>query len=256
MQSGRATRARHGPIIASFDLKSRSTITKVLSEAIQTVAKVVLKAACFPRCRHRRRTERNRDDAYPPPQPAHRWSPSWACPAPGKTTVGAALAAAARRALRRRRRLPPAAERRQDVGGHPARRRRPAALAADPSAAGRPTHAATGASSPARRCSRWYRDVLREAAPGQFFVHLDGRPEVVARRVAGRPAHFMPASLSPPSSRPWSRCGPTRPGSPSTSTCPSMTSSPAVDALTARGVAAYSLATPRPTGPASAGKEA
>lgn len=42
---------------------------------------------------------------------------------------------------------------------------------------------------------RSYRDVLREAAPTQFFVHLDGSPEVVARRVQGRPGHFMPASL-------------------------------------------------------------
>lgn len=42
---------------------------------------------------------------------------------------------------------------------------------------------------------RRYRDVLRSAAPGQLFVHLDGPPEVVARRVAGRPGHFMPASL-------------------------------------------------------------
>lgn len=40
-----------------------------------------------------------------------------------------------------------------------------------------------------------YRDVLREAAPAQFFVHLDGTAEVVARRVQGRPGHFMPASL-------------------------------------------------------------
>jgi gluconokinase len=42
---------------------------------------------------------------------------------------------------------------------------------------------------------RSYRDVLRDAAPQQLFVHLAGTPEVVARRVAGRPGHFMPASL-------------------------------------------------------------
>ncbi len=42
---------------------------------------------------------------------------------------------------------------------------------------------------------RSYRDVLRAAAPGQLFVHLAGSPEVIARRVAGRPGHFMPAAL-------------------------------------------------------------
>jgi gluconokinase len=42
---------------------------------------------------------------------------------------------------------------------------------------------------------RSYRDVLRAAAPGQLFVHLAGSPEVIARRVAGRPGHFMPATL-------------------------------------------------------------
>ena len=56
-------------------------------------------------------------------------------------------------------------------------------------------HAATGAVVSCSALRRWYRDVLREAAPDQVFVHLDGLPEVVARRVAGRPGHFMPASL-------------------------------------------------------------
>lgn len=42
---------------------------------------------------------------------------------------------------------------------------------------------------------RAYRDILRAAAPGQLFVHLAGSPEVIARRVTGRPGHFMPAAL-------------------------------------------------------------
>jgi gluconokinase len=42
---------------------------------------------------------------------------------------------------------------------------------------------------------RAYRDVLREQAPDAFFVHLHGDRETVRRRVAGRAAHFMPASL-------------------------------------------------------------
>lgn len=40
---------------------------------------------------------------------------------------------------------------------------------------------------------RVYRDVL--AGPGVLFVQLVGDVEVVRRRVADRPAHFMPASL-------------------------------------------------------------
>jgi gluconokinase len=42
---------------------------------------------------------------------------------------------------------------------------------------------------------RTYRDQLRRHARGVSFVHLDGSPEVIARRQAGRPGHFMPASL-------------------------------------------------------------
>jgi gluconokinase len=56
-------------------------------------------------------------------------------------------------------------------------------------------HAGSGGVISCSALKRSYRDVLREAAPAQFFVHLDGSPEVVARRVAGRPGHFMPASL-------------------------------------------------------------
>lgn len=56
-------------------------------------------------------------------------------------------------------------------------------------------HAAGGGVVSCSALRRSYRDALRAAAPGQLFVHLDGPPEVVARRVAGRPGHFMPASL-------------------------------------------------------------
>jgi gluconokinase len=56
-------------------------------------------------------------------------------------------------------------------------------------------HAATGAVMSCSALKRSYRDVLREAGAGQYFVHLDGSPDVVARRVAGRPGHFMPADL-------------------------------------------------------------
>jgi len=56
-------------------------------------------------------------------------------------------------------------------------------------------HAGGGGVISCSALKRSYRDVLRVAAPDQFFVHLDGSPEVVARRVQGRPGHFMPASL-------------------------------------------------------------
>lgn len=42
---------------------------------------------------------------------------------------------------------------------------------------------------------RSYRDQLRAHAARAVFVHLHGTREVVARRQAGRPGHFMPASL-------------------------------------------------------------
>lgn len=42
---------------------------------------------------------------------------------------------------------------------------------------------------------RSYRDHLRHLAPQVRFVHLDGSREVIVRRQAARPGHFMPASL-------------------------------------------------------------
>ncbi|MET0297500.1 MAG: gluconokinase [Microbacterium sp.] len=42
---------------------------------------------------------------------------------------------------------------------------------------------------------RRYRDVLRDAAPDLFVVHLAGGAELLAERLAGRADHFMPPSL-------------------------------------------------------------
>lgn len=42
---------------------------------------------------------------------------------------------------------------------------------------------------------RKYRDQLRHHAPGTVFLLLHGAPEVIRRRQASRPGHFMPASL-------------------------------------------------------------
>jgi len=42
---------------------------------------------------------------------------------------------------------------------------------------------------------RSYRDLLRESRPDVVFVHQHGDREVIARRQATRPGHFMPAAL-------------------------------------------------------------
>jgi gluconokinase len=42
---------------------------------------------------------------------------------------------------------------------------------------------------------RIYRDQLRRHCPGVLFLHLSGSPEVIGRRQASRPGHFVPASL-------------------------------------------------------------
>jgi gluconokinase len=42
---------------------------------------------------------------------------------------------------------------------------------------------------------RKYRDQLRHHCPDVEFLHLSGTPEVIGRRQASRPGHFMPASL-------------------------------------------------------------
>ncbi len=56
-------------------------------------------------------------------------------------------------------------------------------------------HTATGGVMSCSALRRSYRDILREAAPDQVFIHLAGDRDVVARRVAGRPGHFMPVAL-------------------------------------------------------------
>ncbi len=42
---------------------------------------------------------------------------------------------------------------------------------------------------------RKYRDQLRKHCPQVGFLHLSGSPQVIGRRQASRPGHFMPASL-------------------------------------------------------------
>ena len=56
-------------------------------------------------------------------------------------------------------------------------------------------HDAEGGSMSCSALKRIYRDQLRRHAPRVSFVHLDGTHQVIARRQASRPGHFMPASL-------------------------------------------------------------
>ena len=42
---------------------------------------------------------------------------------------------------------------------------------------------------------RKYRDQLRRHCPDVEFLHLSGSPELIGHRQAGRPGHFMPATL-------------------------------------------------------------
>jgi gluconokinase len=42
---------------------------------------------------------------------------------------------------------------------------------------------------------RQYRDRLRAHCPQIEFLHLTGSPQLIARRQASRPGHFMPSSL-------------------------------------------------------------
>ena len=56
-------------------------------------------------------------------------------------------------------------------------------------------HAGSGGVTSCSALRRSYRDILREVAPEQVFVHLAGDREVIAGRVAGRPGHFMPVAL-------------------------------------------------------------
>ncbi|MFE2727661.1 gluconokinase [Kitasatospora sp. NPDC059327] len=55
--------------------------------------------------------------------------------------------------------------------------------------------AGTGGVVTCSALKRHYRDTLRAACPGAFFLHLSGRHELVGDRLAHRTGHFMPPSL-------------------------------------------------------------
>lgn len=53
----------------------------------------------------------------------------------------------------------------------------------------------TGAVLSCSALKRRYRDQLREHCGNIVFLHLTGSPELIGRRLAGPPDHFMPAAL-------------------------------------------------------------
>lgn len=55
--------------------------------------------------------------------------------------------------------------------------------------------AGTGAVVACSALKRRYRDILRAACPGAFFLHLTADREVLANRLGRRAGHFMPGSL-------------------------------------------------------------
>ena len=56
-------------------------------------------------------------------------------------------------------------------------------------------HCGAGGVMSCSALKRKYRDQLRKHCPRVHFLHLSGSPEVIGRRQASRPGHFMPASL-------------------------------------------------------------
>ncbi|MFD5565988.1 gluconokinase [Kitasatospora griseola] len=55
--------------------------------------------------------------------------------------------------------------------------------------------AGTGGVVTCSALKRSYRDLLRDACPEAFFLHLTGSHELVGDRIAHRTGHFMPPSL-------------------------------------------------------------
>ncbi|MFD7644704.1 gluconokinase [Kitasatospora sp. NPDC059795] len=60
---------------------------------------------------------------------------------------------------------------------------------------GERAEAGTGGVVTCSALKRSYRDILRDACPEAFFLHLSGSHELVGDRIAHRTGHFMPPSL-------------------------------------------------------------
>ncbi|MGW4379011.1 gluconokinase [Kitasatospora sp. NPDC004531] len=60
---------------------------------------------------------------------------------------------------------------------------------------GERAEAGTGGVVTCSALKRSYRDILRDACPEAFFLHLTGSHDLVGDRIAHRTGHFMPPSL-------------------------------------------------------------
>ncbi len=111
----------------------------------------------------------------------------------GKSTVGAALAQRLRVPFADADDLHPAANIAKMSAGHPLDDddRRPWLTTVGEWLAAHPDGGVMSCSA----LKVAYRDRLRELCPDVVMVHLAGTRDVIARRQASRPGHFMPASL-------------------------------------------------------------
>jgi gluconokinase len=111
----------------------------------------------------------------------------------GKSTVGAALAQRLGVPFADADDMHPAANIAKMTAGHPLDDddRRPWLARIGAWLADQPAGGVVGCSA----LKRIYRDQLRTYASDLEFLQLEGSPEVIARRQASRPGHFMPPSL-------------------------------------------------------------
>ena len=111
----------------------------------------------------------------------------------GKSTVGAAVAQRLRVPFADADDFHPAANIAKMTAGHPLddHDRHPWLEAIGEWLAGHPEGGVMSCSA----LKRTYRDQLRQHCPEVEFLHLVGTPEVIGRRQASRPGHFMPPSL-------------------------------------------------------------
>jgi gluconokinase len=112
----------------------------------------------------------------------------------GKSTVGAALAQRLRVPFADADDFHPPANIEKMTAGHPLNDddRYPWLEAIGDWLAGR---CADGGVMSCSALKRRYRDQLRRNCPDVLFLHLTGTPDVIGRRQASRPGHFMPPSL-------------------------------------------------------------
>ena len=112
----------------------------------------------------------------------------------GKSVVGAALAQRLRVPFADADDFHPDANIAKMTAGHALERRRPLSVAGrGRGVAGQ--HCDDGGVMGCSALKRKYRDQLRRHCPDVIFLHLSGSLEVIGKRQASRPGHFMPASL-------------------------------------------------------------